>query len=271
MDSRAVHSQFIPWLLASAGFSMWVACRCLGASHSADVLVGQDPVPLPSYTGTSTPSGPFQINLTPGTPGFLNGMSGGQDGGADGNVIVTALGGGSVYLVGLAINVSDAAGPSHSLSNLGDAALGDIVNDLRNPPFSGEIVPYAYAYNQAPAQYAADESILSAGESANGGQPFDILLVGTDPGIGNHYFLVPGVFQRDRESGRNYISWRDRYGCFQQRSARTVERSGPDARASPADMAKTSPRLSLVASENSSTAGNCSSRGELKPVKTGET
>lgn len=191
MHSVVGHSRLILSLLVSAGFCIWAACPCLGSSHSAAVLVAQDPYVFPWYTGISTPSGPFQINITPGTPGYLNGISGGQDGGSDGMALITATGAGSVYLVGLAIDVSDTAGPSHSLSSLGDPALGDIVNDLRNQSIFGEIVPYAYAYNQAPAQYAAAESTLSAGESANGGQPFDILLVATDPGISNHYVWSP--------------------------------------------------------------------------------
>jgi hypothetical protein len=150
------------------------------AAHSAYVAVAHDPL-LNDYTGTSHPSGTYQINLAGNVPGYLNGISGGQNAGSAGGLISTRFAGNQVlYLMGIAIHVTDTAGTSHSLSALNDPALTDIVSDLNNPPFGGDFVPIAYAYNNAPSQYSMGEAALSAGESANGGQPFDILMVGID-------------------------------------------------------------------------------------------
>jgi hypothetical protein len=212
MRWKAAHSQLILTLFAVAGSNFWAVRPCFG-SHSAFVNVAHDPFGFAPFAGTSTPSGVYQINLASGAPGYLNGIAGGQSGGSDGMVTVTALGKGTVYLMGLAIHVTDTAGTSHSLSSLGDPALGDIINDLNHPPFGGEIVPTAYAYNAAPAQYAAAESILSAGESANGGQPFDIPFGGNGPR--QHYaalLLVPEFFQRSRQPRRHHGAHHHRRG-----------------------------------------------------------
>jgi hypothetical protein len=73
--------------------------------------------------------------------------------------------------------------PSHSLSALNDPALADIVNDLNTTSGGGDAPLLSYAYNTAPAQFTAAETLLTSGESANGGQPFDILLTSTTPSL----------------------------------------------------------------------------------------
>jgi hypothetical protein len=86
--------------------------------------------------------------------------------------------------VGLAIHVTDTAGPSHSLSALNDPALADIVSDLNANTEHGDSIVTAYAYGAAPADFAGALAALSAGEATHGGQPFDILLTAT-PLLGN--------------------------------------------------------------------------------------
>ena len=83
-------------------------------------------------------------------------------------------------MVGLAIHIADDTGPSHSLSLLNDPALNDILFDLHHSVFAGDFTVTAYAYGNAPSQYSQMEAVLSAGEAVNGGQPFDLLFVGTD-------------------------------------------------------------------------------------------
>jgi hypothetical protein len=83
-----------------------------------------------------------------------------------------------VELVGVAMQVTDTAGPSHSLSSLNDPALGDILSDLSLATFGDLFSVFPYAYNNAPQQYSALLSSLSAGENAVAGQPFDLLFAG---------------------------------------------------------------------------------------------
>jgi hypothetical protein len=158
-----------------------LGARASLASHSAITLVGHDPV-LSFYAGTSNPSGTYQINLQNGSPGYLNGISGGQDAGSAGGVMITSTPTGSMYLVGVAIQVTDTAGPLHSLSTMNDAALGDIVADL-NLDSGGDVILHTYPFQSAPSQYSSAEAVLAAGEAANGGQPFDLLLAGTNLGM----------------------------------------------------------------------------------------
>ena len=151
--------------------------------HSAYVVMGYDAYPVPFFTGTSNPPSPPsgfpQISTAVNNPGYLNGISGGANNGATGNVSImdaqfeTA---GATELVAAAITVSDSAGNNHSLSSKNDPVLSAIVNDLNNPPLFGLFPVTAYPFNESPPQFADDISALSAGESANGGQPFDILL-----------------------------------------------------------------------------------------------
>jgi hypothetical protein len=150
------------------------------AGHSAFVSVAHDPLLSSFYSGTSNPSGPNQVNVsTGGTPGYLNGITGGLGGGSAGNLLITPPPSNGTLFVGIALHVTDAAGPSHSLSALDDPALGDIVADL-NIGSGGDFPINEYAYSGAPSQYSAALAPLSEGESANGGQPFDILIVGTN-------------------------------------------------------------------------------------------
>jgi hypothetical protein len=145
-----------------------------------------DPIGSPFFTGTFQPaSGSPQAGIITigGTPGYLNGVSGGAFGGGTGEVLLGSVGPGETELVGFSIHLTDTAGPSHSLSSLNDPALADIVTDLTHPTFAGPIRVTAYAFNAAPAQYASALAILSAGETANGGQPFDVLITATNPGL----------------------------------------------------------------------------------------
>ena len=151
------------------------------ASHSAQIQVEHDPF-LAFYKGASSPTGTYQINLQNGSPGYLNGIFGGQNGGSAGGVTITATTTGSVYLVGVSVQVADAAGPLHSLSTLNDPALADIVTDL-NLDSGGDVILNTYPFQSAPPQYSSAETILAAGEAANGGQPFDLLLAGTNLGM----------------------------------------------------------------------------------------
>jgi hypothetical protein len=170
--------------------AIWVAAvvmvfgsaRVSRADHSAGISIIHDAFP-PVYTGTSHPAGSFHVNVVAPAPGYFNGMSGGSDGGAYGEVAITPADFGQTQLAALAIHVTDAAGASHSLSTLNDPALADIVNDL-NVPFniSADGDPgIAYPFAAAPPQYAAAVATLAAGEALNGGQPFDILVALTYP------------------------------------------------------------------------------------------
>ena len=134
----------------------------------------------PFYNGTSNPVGIAQINVVGTTPGYFNGVSTVGGSTASGEVLLTSMPQGVMEFVGVAIHVTDTAGPSHSLSSLSDPALADLVFDVNKAGVVGDFPINAYAYNSAPVQYAGVESILSAGEAALGGQPFDLLLTGTN-------------------------------------------------------------------------------------------
>jgi hypothetical protein len=148
--------------------------KAFGA-FQAVILLGQDGFDAP-VTGTSNPAGIAQVNPSVDSPGYLNQMSGGINGGATGAVgILNPYG--NTELVALAIHVTDNAGDSHSLSSGGDPALADIVSDLNiSAAYFGEGMT-AYAFGGAPQEYSGQVAALSAGETANRGQPFDILLV----------------------------------------------------------------------------------------------
>jgi hypothetical protein len=165
------------------------------AGHSASVGIAIDPI-IPQYTGTSNPGGAFQINLSGGLPGYLNGIGGGENGGSEGCIIIQRIPQ-STFLVGIAITLADQAGPSHSISTLNDPALGDIVADL-NVGSGGSFAITAYPYDAAPSQYSGAQATLSASESAKGGQPFGILLVGVDTfPLGRNEFVWNFAFSNE--------------------------------------------------------------------------
>lgn len=166
------------------GFGLVIATLAPRLSaHSATFALTGDPIGSPFFTGTYLPAGgpPGVIRTSGGVPGYLNGVSGGAFGGGTGEVLIGTVGAGETELVAFSIHLTDTAGPSHSLSDLNDPALAHVVADLNHPYVFGPILT-AYAYNNAPAQYADALSILSAGEVANGGQPFDILVTATNVG-----------------------------------------------------------------------------------------
>jgi hypothetical protein len=162
-------------------------CAAVGfgqTTHSAAIVLQQDPTAANFYTGASTPAAPMgNISVVGGEPGYLNEISAGTFGTAGGQVGITGqVGSGPIELVGIAIHVTDTGGASHSLSTGSDPALADIVGDLNhsNPPSLGYPIT-VYAYNSAPLQYAAALSTMSAGETSLGGQPFDVLLAASPP------------------------------------------------------------------------------------------
>src|SRR6185312_9348105 len=104
--------------------------------HASFVAVAGDPIGIPFFTGTFHPDG-NSIAAGQGTPGYLNGVSGGSSGGATGQLIIGAAAPGQTSLVAFAIHVTDTAGTSHSLSTLNDPALADVVNDLNHPTLIG--------------------------------------------------------------------------------------------------------------------------------------
>jgi hypothetical protein len=180
-DFTAIRSAM--WLLAVA--IVFGSARASRADHSANIYLTHDAFP-PYYTGTSHPAGIRHVNVVAAAPGYLNDMSGGADGGADGTVTISPANYGQTQLTALAIHVTDAAGASHSLSTLNDPALADIVNDLNvpfnivaadGPPSYGT----AYSFAAAPPQYAVAVGTLAAGEAQSGGQPFDILVAFPSP------------------------------------------------------------------------------------------
>jgi len=153
-------------------------------AHSANVAVGDDPSGAPNYIGISHPSGSLQINLAGSAAGFLNAISGTDH--VSGTSPDTSYGGfgvnafpvGSTEVVAVAITVADTAGPSHSLSSLNDPALADIVSDLNAGATGGTVALNVYAFGSAPSQFNGAEAALSAGEAANGGKIFDIVVTG---------------------------------------------------------------------------------------------
>lgn len=120
---------------AFAGLLMAVAAGRTAWGHAAAVELGHDPA-MPFYTGTANPGGTASsiiITTAPMSPSFLNGIGGGIIDGAAGEFGVTPTMQ-NLVLVGLALHVTDTAGPSHSLSSLGDPALGDIIANLSHYP-----------------------------------------------------------------------------------------------------------------------------------------
>lgn len=104
-------------------------------------------------------------------------MSGGTSSGAAGDLVIYA-GFQPTQLTALAIHVTDSAGAWHSLSSQNDPALADILTDLGAPLQNGNTgISAIYSYATAPTEYASALATLSAGEAANGGQPFDLLFV----------------------------------------------------------------------------------------------
>lgn len=166
---------------AFAPLLVWGDCRIAGAEHSAAIVATHDPLLLPLYTGISNPVGPTRVNVVGTAPGYFNTIGGGGSGGADGMLGITGFPGTAIQLTALAVHVTDTAGQSHSLSTLSNPALGDIVNDLNSFAGGGELNITAYPFAGAPTQYAGATALLSAGEVVNGGQPFDLLLVGQNP------------------------------------------------------------------------------------------
>jgi hypothetical protein len=181
MTSTGAHARVIEERVATVvAFTLAILCVNAGraeAAHSADAFVTHDAV-YSGFVGTSNPA-PLaneKIFIGNGVPGYLNAISGPQTSGV---VIANDLGPGTTYFAGVAIHIADNAGPSHSLSQLNDPALADLVLDLSQ--LSARDSPLAtFAFGNAPSQYAPEIAALTAGESANGGQPFDLLFVGTD-------------------------------------------------------------------------------------------
>src|SRR5262249_13908255 len=80
-------------------------------------VVAPDPL-LGAYSGPPNTVGPDQINLSGDAPGYLNAVDP-----LVGSVSITPLPQGVETVIGVAIHVTDSAGPSHSLSSLNDPAL----------------------------------------------------------------------------------------------------------------------------------------------------
>ncbi len=169
-------------------FAFFIVCRATSLSWGAftPIVIFHDGV-YPSYFGNSNPTGSAQVNIFGSNPGYLNQMTGGIAGGATGTVGIFDPYENDTELVALAIQVADNAGDEHSLSGLDDPALENIVSDINtsNP----NIGLTAYAYDAAPQIYARQIASLTAGETANLGQPFDILLVENYNIIFPHSFL----------------------------------------------------------------------------------
>jgi hypothetical protein len=187
-----------PKLLASRslqrrlGLALALAASTFGvrmASATPPFAVVSHDLFINTFNGTSSTVGINQINLVGATPGYFNNLSL-PAGTATGAVTITALPQGITTVAGLAVHVTDTAGPSHSLSTLNDPALADLIFDLNHSGIGGDFVVTTYAYNAAPPQYANAEAALSAGEAALGGQPFDLLLTGANsfPPIGTRMY-----------------------------------------------------------------------------------
>jgi len=154
--------------------------RIVQANDATFVLTSHDPFGLLPFTGTRHPDNGLplpEVLSARGVPGFFNGMSGGTSGGAAGDLAIYA-GFEPTQLTAVAIHVTDAAGASHSLSSLNDPALADVLIDLGAPLQNGNTgVSAIYPYAAAPSEFSSVLATLSAGETANGGQPFDLLFV----------------------------------------------------------------------------------------------
>jgi hypothetical protein len=167
------------------------------AEYPAVIFAVSDPYPgIPFFSGNGNPPNEGYIDVPSGLD-YLNNMYGGAFGGATGFLPMEAPTHG---IVAIAIHVTDSAGPSHSLSTLGDPSLGGIVSDLNKLDIN------AYAFNDAPPQYAGYVATLSAGEAARGGQPFDILIdPSSDPSNDflnfNGYYMPLWLFDFSGEIG----------------------------------------------------------------------
>jgi hypothetical protein len=154
---------------------------CASSVHAAFAYIqaGLD-VLLPSiFTGTldpvdTSPFDPIALN-----PGYLNNISGGSNGGATGFRQITDVPVGETEFVALAINVTDLTDDfaPHRLSSDNDPALAHIISDLNTVINAGYT---AYAFNDVPQAYVGAAAPLAAGEAANGGQPFDILVADSE-------------------------------------------------------------------------------------------
>jgi hypothetical protein len=168
-----------------------LATDVASADHSASALFAGDPTGPPFYVGTSSPpAGVSGIELVGGAPGYLNGLSGGASAGAAGDVGISPLAKGQPELIAISIHLADTAGPSRSLSSLNDPALADIVADLNASTGLSPIPLTAYAFNSAPPQFAAAQLMLSSGEAASSGQPFDIVLATSNLVEAGHVLIL---------------------------------------------------------------------------------
>src|ERR1700733_12819607 len=170
-------------------------CETSAAEHSAGITLGED-AGYSRFTGVSSPTGSAEVNIENGNPGYLNNITGGEFGGSTGTGGIVDPYVNDVELVGLAIHITDTAGASHSLSDDDDPALTDIVSDLNSLGLGGSGY-IAYPYSEAPRQYTGQLNELSAGESANGGQPFDILIA--------EFYRIPAPYPPGGNS--SFLNW----------------------------------------------------------------
>jgi hypothetical protein len=149
------------------------------AAGSAFIRVGDHDAEFAPFFGAIHGPGYVFANQTILSPGisFLSGISGGQSGGANGDVLIGNPANGLPYLelVAVAVRVSTGTLPE-SLTASGDVA--QVVNDLNTLQY-GEFGATAYAFNAIPAQYNQAAAVLAADESALGRQPFDLLFATT--------------------------------------------------------------------------------------------
>ncbi len=144
-------------------------------------VIGQDnPFSVADYSGNSSPAGTSQVNITGATPGYLNNVSAGSNGGSAGVFTLSWTNPQEGLLIGLAVHITDTAGASHSLSSLNDFELNQIVGHLNSPIQVPAFPTRAFAFNAVPSRFADGAAALATGEAAVGGQPFDILLVGQE-------------------------------------------------------------------------------------------
>jgi hypothetical protein len=148
----------------------------MATQHFAGILVeDHDPI-YPFFNGISNPSGPYSVNTGPFPMAYRNGISAPANNGTISVGPVTPL----WPMLGIAIHVTDMAGPSHSLATMNDPALGDIVADLAH---TGDLIPLTgYTRQTLPPQYAGEAALLDSVEATAapfGFQPFDIYVVDT--------------------------------------------------------------------------------------------